>query len=292
MNNPANEFDLSFCIKPMQPPPLPTVSAYPSFTNKSTTKDIKDNKGSISPSRSKKMDGNVAVIVKTALNHHELVPSKLPYKVGSSASIQYPEIIPYLQSNSSQTLNQNKNATIFTRKRIPLYEKDEDELSSSKQTETWSPHPIPNQPFLQNDMIKNHPIPFSNPTIIHNRVNYHPKFTYINQFDVSPPEWIGILDGKSRKFNAPPSNTLLHHLHSGLQFIGKDDSNIKIQKQLKKDRILPFAIPPSLQSNPTVDPASSRMNTSKEPIFPSCKEYKIILKNMIEFTQQHHWIVR
>ena len=118
-------------------------------------------------------------------------------------------------------------------------------------------------------------------------VKYEPRFVYKYQFESSPPEWVGVWDGKSRRFGIPPSTTVLHFSYMG-GVLSRLDRKTSIFQSAS--RVLPEVKNPALVAKSVV-PTPKRVKSLDlhEDYVISPDEFLIILKQTLKFHQVHHW---
>ena len=153
--------------------------------------------------------------------------------------------------------------------------------------------------------------------------NYEPKLVYINQFENAPPDWYGeLLDGKSRKFLAPPGTTILYVMtqlkkmglerrrsleggdsgHGGAvrrtrqtqarQPNTENDDQDTLRAHLPQEKIISpgQSFFTSINLSPTFfDVLECATDDSLRQSLPSPEEYRHILCQTIKFGQKNHW---
>lgn len=129
-------------------------------------------------------------------------------------------------------------------------------------------------------------------------VIYEPKYVYKFQFECSPPDWVGLWDGKARKFCAPPTSTILHVIQAGKAKARLDPKRVVslVTQRMSLAKDTPID---SLDGDSTKDakhsirppPPQSKPPSVPEQPLPSPEEYLIILRQTIDLKQYHHWQV-
>jgi hypothetical protein len=113
-------------------------------------------------------------------------------------------------------------------------------------------------------------------------VNYNPKIVYRYQFEASPPDWIGVWEGKTRKFGLPPNTSVLHFVFMGGVLSRLDDkSNV--------DQVVSAPTYTKYQGTPTViDRLEHDQYVNKETLV-SPEEYRFILVQTVNSNLYRHW---
>lgn len=118
------------------------------------------------------------------------------------------------------------------------------------------------------------------------QVNYTAKTVYRYQFEASPPDWIGVWEGKSRKFPIPPNTSVLHFAFMGGVLSRMDDLCTSNEDQTMAPTIYKMNNQKTLKI--PSDFHEFYGTSIKEPLISS-EEYKIILVQTVNSRLCRHW---
>jgi len=113
------------------------------------------------------------------------------------------------------------------------------------------------------------------------RVNYTAKLVYRSQFEASPPDWIGVWEGKTRKFGLPPNTSVLRFAFMGGVLSRLDD-------KFNSEQVVAAPIYQKYQvALPNVIHRSQDYENKEILISP--EEYRGILVQTVNSKLYRHW---